>query len=101
MGLGVFADGYISFGLLGVMVFCYFFGLMISFIIRMVYIWTKVSSFFFLFLFPIMNYIVRPDCELQTLLGHFVKSIIIYAIVVNIYSVYFDRQKVALSGFPE
>jgi len=101
MGLGVFADGYISFGLLGVMVFCYFFGLMISFIIRMVYIWTKVSSFFFLFLFPIMNYIVRPDCELQTILGHFVKSIIIYAIVVNIYSVYFDRQKVALSGFPE
>jgi len=101
MGLGVFGDGYISFGLLGVMVFCYFFGLMISFIIRMVYIWTKVSSFFFLFLFPIMNYIVRPDCELQTILGHFVKSIIIYAIVVNIYSVYFDRQKVALSGFPE
>lgn len=85
MGLGVFSDGYIAFGTFGVFFFGFLFGLLFSICFKVVKNWTSVSPITFLFILPIMNYAIRPDCELQTILGHLFKSMIIYSIILRIY----------------
>ena len=92
MGLGIFADGYISFGTWGVLIFGYALGLLFAFVFSMVLKWTQISPIFFLFIFPILNYAVRPDCEVQTILGHIVKSVIVYGLIVRYYKSYFKKR---------
>ncbi len=98
MGIGILGDGYIAYGELGVFIFGFIFGLLFAIIFKIVSGWTKVSPFFFLFIFPILNYSIRPDCELQTILGHIVKSVIIYGLVVNYYKGYFKKNLVHLQN---
>ncbi len=96
MGLGIFADGYIAYGFFGLVIFSYFFGLVFSLVFKIVYGWTRISPFFFLFIFPILNYAVRPDCEVQTILGHIVKSILLFSLVMKYYSGFLVRKRIAL-----
>jgi hypothetical protein len=35
-----------------------------------------------LFIFPLLNYAVRPDCELQTTINHLTKGIFLYGLIV-------------------
>jgi hypothetical protein len=92
MGLGVFSDGYIAFGTVGVWIFAFFFGLLFSIVFKIVESWSTISPFFVLFIFPILNYAVRPDCELQTILGHLIKSTILFGFIMLYYRRYFDRE---------
>jgi hypothetical protein len=92
MGLGVFSDGYIAFGTVGVWVFAFFFGLLFSIVFKIVESWSKISPFFVLFIFPILNYAVRPDCELQTILGHLVKATLVFGLIMLYYRRYFERE---------
>jgi membrane protein implicated in regulation of membrane protease activity len=92
MGLGIFADGYIAYGAWGVAIFGFALGLLFSITFKVVENWTKISPFFMLFLFPILNYAVRPDCETQTTINHLVKSMFIYWLLVIAYRRYFSQK---------
>ena len=98
MGIGILGDGYVAYGEFGVFIFGLCFGLCFAIIFKIVSGWTKVSPFFFLFIFPILNYAVRPDCELQTILGHMVKSVLIFWVVVNYYKGYFQKKLLYLQN---
>ncbi len=84
MGLGVFADGYIAFGYWGVMFFTFGLGLLFSLSFRIIQSWAKLSEFYVLMVLPILNYAVRPDCELQTIINHMVKGLIVFGILVSL-----------------
>jgi len=92
MGLGVFADGYIAYGKWGLWITSFIFGLIFVIIFSIVESWAKISPFFLFFLFPILVYAIRPDCELQTILGHIVKSLLVYGLLVTYYKKYFKKQ---------
>ena len=91
MGLGVFADGYIAYGAWGVYIFGFVLGLIFSLTFKLVERWTKISPFYVLLLLPMLNYAVRPDCELQTTINHLAKSIVVFGALV-----YFTRNRFTL-----
>jgi hypothetical protein len=93
MGLGVFADGYIAYGYWGVMFFTFGLGLLFSLSFRIIESWAKLSEFYVLMILPILNYAVRPDCELQTTINHLVKGIILYGFLV-----YLTRKRFTLDS---
>jgi hypothetical protein len=82
MGLGVFADGYIAYGAIGVYIFGFALGLIFSLTFKLVEGWTRISPFYVLLIFPLLNYAVRPDCELQTTINHLSKGILLYGLLV-------------------
>jgi hypothetical protein len=84
MGLGIFADGYVAYGSVGVFIFGFFLGLFFSITFIIVESWTKDSPFYVLLLLPLLNYAVRPDCELQTIINHLFKGLIVYGSFVYI-----------------
>jgi hypothetical protein len=82
MGLGVFADGYIAYGTWGVFIFTFVLGFLFSLTFKLVEGWSAVSPFYVLFILPMLNYAVRPDCELQTVVNHLAKSIFVFGTLV-------------------
>ena len=82
MGLGIFADGYIAYGTIGVYIFGFALGLIFALTFKLVEGWTKISPFYVLLIFPLLNYAVRPDCELQTTINHLSKGIMLYGLIV-------------------
>ena len=84
MGLGVFADGYIAYGYWGVMFFTFGLGLLFNFTFRIVESWAKLSEFYVLMVLPLLNYAIRPDCELQTTINHLVKGLMVFGILVTL-----------------
>lgn len=93
MGLGIFADGYIAYGAWGVYIFGFALGLIFSLTFKLVERWTKVSPFYVLLLLPLLNYAVRPDCELQTTINHLFKGILLYGFLV-----YLTRKRFTLDS---
>jgi hypothetical protein len=93
MGLGIFADGYIAYGASGVYIFGFVLGLIFSLTFKLVERWTKISPFYVLLLLPMLNYAVRPDCELQTTINHLAKSIFVFGTLV-----YFTRKRFTLDS---
>jgi hypothetical protein len=84
MGLGIFADGYISFGFYGVLFFTFGLGLLMCLVFYIVGNWSKINQFYSLMILPILNYAVRPDCELQTVMTHIIKGLILYGLFVTL-----------------
>jgi hypothetical protein len=82
MGLGIFADGYIAFGDIGVYLFGFALGFIFALTFKLVEGWSKISPFYVLFIFPLLNYAVRPDCELQTTINHLTKGVLFYGLIV-------------------
>lgn len=93
MGLGIFADGYVAYGAWGVYIFGFALGLIFSLTFKLVERWTKVSPFYVLLLLPLLNYAVRPDCELQTTINHLFKGILLYGFLV-----YLTRKRFTLDS---
>jgi hypothetical protein len=93
MGLGIFADGYIAYGAWGVYIFGFVLGLIFSLTFKLVERWTKISPFYVLLLLPMLNYAVRPDCELQTTINHLAKSIVLFGALV-----YFTKDRFTLES---
>jgi hypothetical protein len=93
MGLGIFADGYIAFGALGVYIFGFALGLIFALTFKLVERWSKISPFYVLLLLPLLNYAVRPDCELQTTINHLFKGILLYGFLV-----YLTRKRFTLDS---
>jgi hypothetical protein len=84
MGLGVFADGYIAYGYWGVMFFTFGLGLLLNLTFKIIESWANLSEFFVLMVLPILNYAVRPDCELQTVINHLSKGLLVFGILVTL-----------------
>jgi hypothetical protein len=93
MGLGIFADGYVAYGAWGVYIFGFVLGLIFSLTFKLVERWSKVSPFYVLLLLPLLNYAVRPDCELQTIINHLFKGILLYGFLV-----YLTRKRFTLDS---
>jgi hypothetical protein len=93
MGLGIFADGYIAYGAWGVYIFGFALGLIFSLTFKLVERWSKISPFYVLLLLPLLNYAVRPDCELQTTINHLAKGIMLYGFLV-----YLTRKRFTLDS---
>jgi hypothetical protein len=74
MALGAMGDGYVNFGIMGGCLFMFFLGLAFSEVLNGFYKFSKVYPFLLLFTPLVFYYPIRPDCELQTSLGHLVKS---------------------------
>jgi hypothetical protein len=78
MGLGIFADGFIAYGIWGLWIFGFALGLIFSLSFKLVERWSKISPFYVLFLLPMLNYAARPDCETQTTINQISKSILMF-----------------------
>jgi hypothetical protein len=74
MALGAMGDGYVNFGIIGGCIFMFFLGLGFSEVLNRFYKFSKAFPFLLLFTPLVFYYPIRPDCELQTSLGHLVKS---------------------------
>lgn len=91
MGLSSIGDAYINFGMFGGAIFMFFYGLFINFVLK------KINEFSFYFpvllLFTplIFYYPIRPDCELQTILGHIVKSCFLLFVIFQIWKANFRK----------
>ena len=93
MGLGIFADGYIAYGVWGVYTFGLVLGLIFSLTFKLVESWAKISPFYILLMLPLLNYAVRPDCELQTTITHLFKGVLLYGFLV-----YLSRKRFTLAN---
>ncbi len=93
MGLGVLADGYVAYGHMGAYGFTFVLGLIFAMIFRTVEKWSRISPFFILFMFPILNYAVRPDCETQVIMGHIVKGLFVFGCLSMYYASYFSKKQ--------
>jgi hypothetical protein len=93
MGLGVFADGYIAYGSMGVYVFGFALGLIFAITFKIIEKWSDFSPYYALLLLPILNFAIRPDGELLTTLNHLFKSILLYSMLV-----YLSRKRFTLAS---
>ena len=74
MALSSVGDGYINFGEAGGCIFMFVLGLFFSEVLNIFYKKSKTSPILLLFAPLVFYYPIRPDCELQTILGHLIKS---------------------------
>ncbi len=83
MALSSLGDGYINFGIIGGCIFMFCLGLLFSEVLNGFYRYSQTYSFLLLFTPLVFYYPIRPDCELQTSLGHLVKAcFLIYMLVI-------------------
>jgi len=98
MGLSSPGDAYVNFGVSGGCVFMFFLGLCYSLVLNYFDKRSKNQPVLILFLPLIFYYPIRPDCELQTILGHLVKSTFIILAIVYLWKEVFieeDPRKIA------
>jgi hypothetical protein len=81
MGLSSLGDAYLNFGLIGGSIFMLLLGLLYNYILRQFYKNSKVYPILILFTSMVFYYPIRPDCELQTILGHLFKSIVLIYLI--------------------
>lgn len=74
MGLSSIGDAYINFGVYGGWFFMFLLGLLYNLTLKKFYQYSKHYPIILIFMPLIFYFPIRPDCELQTILGHFVKS---------------------------
>lgn len=83
MGLSAVGDGYINFGRIGGCIFMFVWGLLFSIVLNGFEKFSKTFPFILLFTPLVFYYPIRPDCELQTAMGHLVKScFLLYMMVI-------------------
>lgn len=93
MALSSLGDGYINFGTIGGSIFMFFLGLLFSSVLNAFNKYSKYYPVLLLFTPLVFYYPIRPDCELQTSLGHLIKSCFIIYVIIQIWRHYFIRVK--------
>jgi hypothetical protein len=81
MGLSSVGDAYINYGVFGGCIFMFFLGFLYSESLKGFYKFSKIFPVLLLFIPLVFYYPIRPDCEFQTILGHFVKSIFLIFVI--------------------
>jgi hypothetical protein len=85
MGLSSLGDAYINFGILGGAIFMLVLGLLYSYILNSFGKFSVYYPVLTLFTSLAFYYPIRPDCEMQTILGHLFKSCFIIFCVIWIW----------------
>ena len=91
MGLSSMGDAYINFGLFGGCVMMFFLGALFSFFLSGFDKYSKEYPALLLFVPMVFYYPIRPDCELQTSLGHLVKATFLIFIVMILFKKVFKK----------
>jgi hypothetical protein len=94
MGLSSVGDAYINFGIMGGAVFMFFLGLLFSVVLNYFKKYSFTYPSLILFVPLVFYYPIRPDCELQTILGHLVKSCFLVFMIIQIWKPSFKRQSI-------
>lgn len=80
--LSCLGDAYVNFGKWGGVLFMFFYGIFVSWIYKIMIKKSKKSPLIILFIPLLFHHFIRPDTELQTALGHLIKStFLIYAVI--------------------
>jgi hypothetical protein len=85
MALSSVGDAYINYGPLGGAVFMFFFGLLFNYFLKLFNKKSKDFPIAILLATVAFYYPIRPDCELQTILGHLFKSTIILFVILSVW----------------
>ena len=96
MGLSSVGDGYINFGVMGGSIFMFFLGLLFSEVLNSFNKYSKYYPILLLFTPLVFYYPMRPDCELQTSLGHLVKSCFLIFLIIQIWKHRFIKLKIKI-----
>lgn len=94
MGLSSVGDAYINFGIVGGCIFMFLLGILYSKVLKVFYRYSKYFPILLLFTPLVFYYPIRPDCELQTILGHLVKSCFLIFVIFIIWKRQFRVQPV-------
>ncbi len=103
MALSSLGDAYINFGVMGGIAMMFFLGLLFSQVLNGFHKNSYTYPVLLLFTTLVFYYPIRPDCELQTSLGHLFKSIFLLFVIFQIWKHQFERVRVrkANDGHPE
>lgn len=85
MALSSIGDAYINFGVWGGWIFMFVMGLVYSFILSKFKKYSKDYPALILFTALSFYYPIRPDCELQTIWGHLVKSLFVIFVMIQLW----------------
>ncbi len=96
MALSSLGDAYINYGYVGGCLFMFLLGLTYSAVLNSFEKHSVKHPVLLLFLPLIFYYPIRPDCELQTILGHLVKSVFLIAVMVYVFKDIFVDQTTLL-----
>lgn len=93
MGLSSLGDFYINFGSVGGIICMFFYGLLFSEVLNAFYKNSFRYPILILFTPLVFYYPIRPDCEMQTILGHLVKSCFLIFVMIQVWKVKFMIRK--------
>jgi hypothetical protein len=85
MALSSIGDAYINFGVFGGVIFMFVLGLFYSEVLNVFYKQSFTYPVLLLFVPLVFYYPIRPDCELQTILGHVVKSCFLIFVMIQVW----------------
>jgi len=85
MGLSSLGDAYINYGLIGGCIFMFLLGAFYNSILLILYKSSQIFPVLILFTSLIFYYPIRPDCELQTILGHVFKSCFLIYLMIQFF----------------
>jgi hypothetical protein len=85
MALSSIGDAYINFGILGGILFMFALGFVYSEVLNAFYKHSFTYPVLILFVPLVFYYPIRPDCELQTILGHVVKSCFLIFVMIQVW----------------
>lgn len=101
MGLSSLGDAYINFGILGGCVFMFVLGWCYNLILKVFHAKSAIYPILILFSPLVFYFPIRPDSELQTSLGHVVKSCFIIAFFFWYFSSYLKADEADEAGEEE
>lgn len=92
MGLSSIGDAYVNFGVVGGCIFMFVLGLLYNEVLKAFHRYSKFYPVLLLFVPLVFYYPIRPDCELQTILGHLVKSCFLIFVIFQVWKNSFRLQ---------
>ena len=92
MGLSSLGDAYINFGVFGGIIFMFLLGCLYNYILVLFNKYTYHYPSLLIFVPLVFYYPIRPDCELQTILGHLVKSCFLIFVIIQFWKPIFKSR---------
>jgi hypothetical protein len=89
MGLSSLGDAYINWGTIGGTIFMLLLGILYSEVLNSFHKYSKDYPVLILFTALVFYYPIRPDCELQTILGHLFKSCFLIFVMIQVWKYVF------------
>lgn len=96
MGLSSVGDAYVNWGIFGGVIFMFLLGVLYSEVLNLFYKHSFIYPILILFVPLVFYYPIRPDCELQTILGHLVKSCFLIFAIIQVWGGKFMVQRAKL-----